>query len=70
MKKKKIVSKTLTVCKDSMFLTASTDSMSLVTSVFLTESLTDSAISPVPLSACMSSSEVVHTFLMLSSILF
>ena len=53
-----------------MFLTASTDSISLATSVFLTESLTDSAISPVPLSAYMSSSEVIHTFLILSSMLF
>ena len=70
MKKKKIVSEALTVCKDSMSLTASTDSMSLIISVFLTGSLTDSTISSVSLSACMSSSEVVYTFLMFSSMLF
>ena len=70
MKKKKIVSKSLTVCKDFMFLTVSTDSMSLVISVFLTKSFTDSAISSVFLLACMNSSEVIYTFLMLSSMLF
>ena len=70
MKKKKIVSEALTVYKDSMSLTASIDSMSLIISVFLTESLTDSVISPAPLSVCMSSSEVICTFLILSSMLF
>ena len=65
-----MVSKALTVCKDSVSLTVSTDSMSLITSVFLTESSTDSAISSAPLSVCINSSEVIYTFLMLSSMLF